>query len=226
MKISIIIPVYNEKKTIIELIKKVKKVNLKNIKKEIIIVDDHSRDGTRDLLKAIKGCKIVLHEKNMGKGSAIRTGLKYATGDIILIQDADLEYDPKDYPKLIQPITEGKTKVVYGSRFLKRHKARYRIYYLGNIILSWITRILYLRRITDMETCYKVFKSEVIKKISIKAKRFELEPEITAKILKGRYRIIEVPVSYKCRSFKNGKKITWKDGLKAIGYLIKYRFVD
>lgn len=225
-KLSIIIPTYNERNTILEIINKVEKVDIGKIKKEIIIIDDCSKDGTRELLKRIKNHKIFYHEKNKGKGSAIKTGLKHSTGDLILIQDADLEYDPNDYPNLIRPIIEGKTKVVYGSRFLKKHKARYRIYYIGNIILSLITRTFYLRKITDMETCYKVFKKEVIKNIKLKAERFDFEPEITVKIIKKGYKIIEVPIWYKCRAFKEGKKITWKDGLKAAWCLIKYRFID
>jgi glycosyltransferase involved in cell wall biosynthesis len=226
MKLSIIIPVFNESKTILQVIDKINKVNLGNVKKEIIIVDDFSTDGTREILKKLKGYKIIFHEKNMGKGAALRTGFSNAGGNIILIQDADLEYEPNDYPKLIQPIIDGRTKVVFGSRFLKEHKARYKIFYLGNILLSFITRTLYSQRITDMETCYKVFKKEVLKGISFKAERFEIEPEITAKIIKKGYKILEVPVYYKCRDFKEGKKISWKDGVKAIYYLIKYRFSD
>ncbi len=226
MKLSIIIPTYNERKTILEILNRINKVKLNKIEKEIIIVDDFSTDGTRDILKKTKDCKIFFHEKNKGKGSAIRTGLKHSTGGIILIQDADLEYNPNDYPKLIGPILNKKSKVVYGSRFSKKHKAKYKVYYLGNIILSLITRVLYLRKITDMETCYKVFRKDVIKSIRLKAKRFDFEPEITAKLIKKGYKIIEVPIGYKCRDFKEGKKITWKDGLKAAFYLLKYRFVD
>jgi len=226
MKLSIIIPVYNEKETILKILEKIKNVRLGNIKKEIIIIDDFSKDGTRELLRKLRKYKIFFHEKNKGKGSAIRTGLKHSTGNLILIQDADLEYDPNDYPRLIKPILDGKTSVVYGSRFLIKRKARYKVYYLGNIILSWITRILYSRRITDMETCYKIFKKEVIKDINLKAKRFDFEPEITVKIIKKGYKIMEIPIWYKCRAFKEGKKITWKDGVKAIWYLLKYRFVN
>ena len=226
MKLSIIIPVYNEKNTILKLIKTVENVDVGKTKKELILIDDFSTDSTRDLLKKIQNHKIFYHTKNKGKGSAIRTGLNHATGDIIIIQDADLEYNPNEYPNLLRPILEGKTKVVYGSRFLKKHKAKYLLYYLGNILLSLITRILYFRKITDMETCYKVFKREVINNINLKSKRFDFEPEITAKIIKKGYKIIEVPVSYKCRDFKEGKKISWKDGVKAIWYLLKYRFVD
>jgi len=226
MKLSIIIPTYNEKKTLLKLLKKVEKVNIGKITKEIIIVDDFSTDGTRDLLKNIKKHKIFYHTKNKGKGSAIRTALKHITGDIIIIQDADLEYDPNEYPKLLKPILEGETKVVYGSRFMKKHNPKYKLYYLGNIFLSIFARILYARKITDMETCYKVFKREVFDNIKLKAKRFDFEPEITAKIIKKGYKIIEVSIQYQCRDFKEGKKISWRDGVKAIWCLFKYRFID
>jgi len=227
-KLSIIIPVYNEEKTIAEVINRVLNVQLKNIEKEIIIVDDFSTDNTREILKKINNnkTKILYHAKNMGKGSAIRTALKYVTGDIILIQDADLEYKPEEHPKLIKPILDKKTKIVYGSRFTKQHKPRYLFYYMGNLILTFITNLLYNSNITDMETCYKVFTKDVIKNLKLKAKRFDFEPEITAKILKKHYKIYEVPISYKCRAVKEGKKITWKDGIKAIYYLMKYRFID
>ena len=224
--LSIIIPAYNEEKNIKTVIEKVNSVNLDSIKKEIIVVDDFSTDGTRESLKKIKNIKVFYHKKNMGKGSAVRTGLKHATGDIIIIQDADLEYDPNDYPKLINPILNGKTKVVFGSRFLKKHNARYKFYYLGNRFLSIITTLLYFRKISDMETCYKAFRTDVIKNIRLRAKRFDIEPEITAKIIKQGYKILEVPIWYKCRSFNEGKKISWKDGVKAIYYLVKYRFMD
>lgn len=230
MKLSIIIPVYNEKKTILELIKKVKEVSV-NLEKEIIIVDDCSTDGTTELLSKLKDVKVIFHKTNQGKGAAIKTALKHITGDIILIQDADLEYEPKDYPQLIKPILEGKTKVVYGSRFKGKKilaKERWKIpsHYIGNILLSLITTLLYGRYITDMETGYKVFTKDVIDNITLNAKGFEFEPEITVKILKKGYKIIEVPISYKSRSFNEGKKITWKDGVKALWYLIKYRFTN
>lgn len=232
--ISVIIPVYNEKENILKIIKKVENVK---IKKEIVIVDDYSIDGTRDLLKKIKNpdINIFYHKKNCGKGRAVRTGLSHAKGDIIIIQDADLEYDPNDYYSLIKPIQEGKTDVVYGSRYLKKFDAKHfvkeglfvvAIHYVGNKLLTKITQILYNTNITDMETCYKVFKKDAIKDIKLRAKRFDLEPELTAKFLKRGYKICEVPISYKARGFKEGKKITWKDGIKALYYLIKYRFID
>jgi len=231
MILSIIIPVYNEKNTISQLLKKVENVDLGSIKKDIIIVDDGSADGTREVLRKIKNHKVFFHNINQGKGSAIRTGLKHANGDIIIIQDADLEYDPNEYPKLLKPILERKTKVVYGSRFLERpllSKERWGIpsHYIGNKLLSIVTSLLYQKWISDMETCYKVFTREVLNSITLRAKRFDFEPEITAKILKKGYKIIEVPIKYKHRSFKEGKKISWKDGVKAIYYLLKYRFVN
>ena len=231
MKLSIVIPAYDEEKTILEVIKKVKKVRLNNITKEIIIVDDFSEDNTRRILSKINdsNIKLFLHKKNMGKGAAIRTGLKYATGDIILIQDADLEYDPVEYGKLLNPIMENKTKVVYGSRLdaIKRNlKKMYKLHYFGNLFLTIMTNILYGAKISDMETGYKVFKREVIEDIKLKAKRFDFEPEITAKILKKGYRIKEVPINFMGRKFNEGKKITWVDGIKALYYLIKYRFID
>ena len=228
MKLSIIIPVYNEEKTILEIIKKVK---LKKITKEIIVVDDASTDNTRKLLSKLKNgsIKIFFHQKNQGKGAAIRTGLKHAIGDIILIQDADLEYNPKEYEKLLKPIIENKTKVVYGSRLeaiRKNLKNMYKLHYVGNLFLTFLTNLLYSTNITDMETGYKVFRKEVIKDMRLRAKRFDFEPEITAKILKRGYKIKEVPIDFVGRNFNEGKKITWKDGIKALYYLIKYRFID
>ena len=227
-KLSILIPAYNEEKTINEVISAVLKVSLKNIKKEIIIVDDFSTDNTKNILKKIKNksVKIFFHEKNLGKGSAIRTALRHATGNIILVQDADLEYSPEEYPKILEPIIKNRAKVVYGSRFTKQHRPRYKIYYFGNLVLTFITNLLYNSRISDMETGYKAFKREVVKDIKLKAKKFDFEPEITAKILKRGYKIYEVPITYKSRSIKEGKKIGWKDGIEAVYYLIKYRFTD
>ena len=231
MKLSIIMPVYNEEKTILKVISRVKNARLWNIKKEIIVVDDFSRDGTRKLLERLQDrrLKVFFHEKNRGKGAAIRTALKHATGDIMLIQDADLEYNPKEYRKLLKPIINGKAKVVYGSRLAsirKNLKKMYKLHYFGNLFLTVITSALYGAEITDMETGYKVFKREVIKNMSLKAKRFDFEPEITAKILKKGYKITEVPIDFMGRKFSEGKKITWKDGVKALLYLIKYRFTD
>lgn len=231
MKLSIIIPAYNEEKSILEAINKVKRVKLENITKEIIIIDDFSTDNTKEILTKLKdsSLKIFFHQKNHGKGAAIRTALKHATGDIILIQDADLEYDPIEYEKLLKPIIENETKVVYGSRLnaiKKNLQKMYKLHYLGNLFLTIMTNILYGAKITDMETGYKVFRKEVIENINLKAKRFDFEPEITAKILKKGYKITEVPINFIGREFNEGKKITWKDGVKALYYLIKYRFTD
>ena len=226
MKLSIVIPVYNEKNTIKKLITIVNSVDIGKMEKEIIVVDDYSTDGTREVLKKISNIKVFFHPKNKGKGAALRTGFRHVTGDITLVQDADLEYDPNDYPRLLKPILDGETNVVFGSRFTKQHKARYGYLYLGNIFLSILTSVIYFRKITDMETCYKVIKTSVLKKIKLKSRRFDFEPEITAKIIKRGEKIIEVPIWYKCRDFNEGKKISWKDGVKAVWYLIKFRFVN
>ena len=231
LKLSIIIPVYNEERTILRVIKEVKTVKLDNISKEIIVVDDYSIDQTRHILKKLKGksIKVFYHKKNMGKGAAIRTGLKNCTGDIILIQDADLEYNPNEYKKLLNPIMEGKAKIVYGSRLeaIRRNlKSMYKLHYIGNLFLTLATNLLYGTKISDMETGYKVFRREVIKNISLRANYFDFEPEITAKILKKGYKICEVPINFVGRKFEEGKKITWVDGVKAVYCLIKYRFVD
>ena len=227
MKLSIIIPAYNERSTIKEIIKKVKEVKLP-IEKEIIVVDDGSTDGTTEIIKEMEKeiDKVVYHGKNRGKGAAIRSGIKVATGELILIQDADLEYDPEDYEKLLRPILKGKAQVVYGSRFTGERKNMFFTHWIGNRFLTLITNILYGTTLSDMETCYKLFKREVIKDIKIKSDRFNFEPEITAKILKKKIRIYEVPISYSGREYSEGKKISWKDGIIALWTLIKYRFVD
>ena len=231
LKLSVIIPVYNEENTIKNVIDKVKKVHIKGISKEIIVIDDFSTDRTRNALEKIKdkSLKVLHHKKNIGKGAAIRTGLQNATGDIILIQDADLEYDPKEYEKLLSPLIKNKVDVVYGSRLnsiRKNMKNMYKLHYIGNLFLTLMTNLLYGVRITDMETGYKVFRKEVVKGMHIKANRFDFEPEITAKILKKGYKIFEVPISFAGRRFDEGKKTTWKDGVQAAYYLVKYRFFD
>lgn len=225
MKLSVIIPVFNEKKTLSEIIDRVQKVALE---KEIILVDDCSTDGTRDLLPSFtaQNIKVVLQEKNQGKGAAIRRGIKEASGDYVIIQDADLEYDPQEYIKLIIPIIEGKAQVVYGSRFLGAHKFSTLSHFLGNKMLTWLTDLLYESALTDMETCYKLIPARLIKSIPLRADRFDFEPEITAKILKRGIKIREVPISYRGREFAEGKKISWKDGFAAIWALLKYRFYD
>lgn len=229
MKLSVIVPVYNERGTLVEAIQAVVAVDRVD---EIIIVDDGSTDGTRDLYPQIAAMddriKIWLHKRNQGKGAALRTGFKKASGDIFLIQDADLEYDPRDYYALIQPIEEGRAAVVYGSRFRGGPtKAMFFWHMIGNKFLTTVTNILYNTILTDMETCYKVFRADVIRDIPLRAKGFEFEPEITSKVLKRGYRIYEVPISYNGREFDEGKKLNpWKEGPKAFYYLVKYRFVD
>ncbi len=229
MKLSVIIPVYNEFETVEPAVKAVLAIDLVD---EVVIVDDGSTDGTLDLYPGIAELDgrihIYKHEKNQGKGAAVRTGFGKATGEIFLIQDADLEYDPRDYPALVQPIEEGKVVVVYGSRFRGGPtKTMFFAHMLGNKFLTLVTNILYNTIITDMETCYKVFRADVVKDIPLRAKGFEFEPEITSKILKRGHRIYEVPISYNGREFDEGKKLNpWKEGPKALYYLIKYRFVD
>jgi glycosyltransferase involved in cell wall biosynthesis len=225
MKLSVIIPVYNEKETILKILEKVQKVP---IEKEIIIIDDGSNDGTTEILKNIKdkNIKTIFKKVNEGKGSAIREGLKYVKGEIIVIQDADLEYEPMDWIKMVELIEEKNVDVVYGSRVLGRGKKSSLFFYLGGRILSIITNILYNAQITDEPTCYKMFKKKVIKSIELKCKGFEFCPEITAKIRKKGYKIYEVPISYNPRSIKEGKKIRLKDGIMAIWTLIKYRLIN
>ena len=225
MKISIVIPCFNEKNTILDIIEKVKREN--NYQKEIIVIDDFSTDGTREILQEkIKNNidKLILNEKNFGKGYSVRQGIKVATGDIILIQDADLEYDPLDYPKLIEPINKGYADVVYGSRFIGSDEKRVLFFWhsLGNFVLTTLSNILSNINLTDMENCYKVFKSNIIKNIILEENRFGFEPEVTAKIAKKKCRIYEVGIKYYGRTYEQGKKIGWKDGISAIRCIIKY----
>ncbi|MFZ2054494.1 MAG: glycosyltransferase family 2 protein [Candidatus Aminicenantales bacterium] len=228
MKLSVIVPVYNERQTIGEIIRRVQAVDLGR-EKEIIVVDDGSTDGTREALQSLDlpGLRIVLHEKNKGKGAALRTGFDRAEGDIILIQDADLEYDPREYPELLVPILDGRADVVYGSRFLGGpHRVLYFWHYVGNRFLTTFSNMLSNLNLTDMETCYKVFRRDILKKINLKSPRFGFEPEITVKLAKLRCRIYEVPISYSGRDYAEGKKIGWKDGLAALFHLIRFRFFD
>lgn len=226
-KITILIPVYNEVNTLMQMVEKVEQTNFCNLEKEIILIDDCSDDGTKELYKNIPH-KVLYHNYNQGKGAALRTGLTEATGDIIIIQDADLEYDPIDYIPLIKLILDGHADVCYGSRLTGGKPSRSFMFthLLGNKFLSLLTNILYGSTLTDMETCYKAFRTEFIKDITIKSDRFDFEPEITAKVLKKHARLYELPISYYGREFSEGKKITWRDGIFAIIALIKYRFTD
>jgi len=225
MKLSVIIPVYNERATILEILKKVTSVP---VEKEIIIIDDGSTDGTKEILKEIQdtqNLKIIFKYKNEGKGAAIREGLQYVSGDIVVIQDADLEYDPMDWLKMLNIIQGKKADVVYGSRVLGRGEKSSLTFYLGGRFLSFLANILYRTKITDEPTCYKMFRRDVIRSIKLNCKGFEFCPEVTAKIAKKGYKIYEVSVNYKARKIKEGKKIRWKDGMIAIWTLIKYRFL-
>lgn len=227
MNLSVIIPVYNEAHNISEILKRVQATKLA---KEIVIVDDGSKDGTRDILSKLDGKKkvrVILHEQNQGKGAAVVTGLKAAKGDVLLIQDADLEYNPRDYPVLLQPIEEGVADVVYGSRFLGGpHRVTMFWHLVANKLLTFMTNILYNTILTDMETGYKVFRREVIEGMTIKAKRFNFEPEFTAKVLKSNHRIFEVPISFNPRDYSQGKKIKLRDAFEAVWALLKYRIMD
>jgi len=226
MKLSIIMPVFNEKDTIEKILEKVRAVPLE---KEILIVDDCSTDGTADILARLDFPEVVVlrHDKNRGKGAAVRTGLKRCTGNAVIIQDADLEYDPGEYIRLLKPILDGQADVVFGNRFFGGpQRVLYFWHYCGNRLLTLFTNILYNVNLHDMETCYKVFRKDALDGIEIKSDRFGFEPEITAKMIKAKKRLYEVPISYYGRTYEEGKKITWKDGLKAVATLIRFRFRD
>lgn len=225
MKLSIVIPCYNEKNTIQDIVTAVK--NSPIPEKEIIIVDDYSTDGTRDVLKnsiTSQVDKVIYHEKNQGKGAALRTGFKHATGDVVVVQDADLEYDPKEYSILMEPIVSGQADVVFGSRFMSNrpHRVVYFWHRMGNHLLTLLSNMFTNLNLTDMETCYKMFRREIIQSIEIEESRFGFEPEITAKVAALRCRIYEVGISYYGRTYEEGKKIGWKDGFRAIYAIIKY----
>ncbi|MBI2385611.1 MAG: glycosyltransferase family 2 protein [Elusimicrobia bacterium] len=225
--LSILIPVYNEKDTVLELLRRVEAAEIPAAK-QIVIVDDGSTDGTRELLKDLGGrAKVVLHERNRGKGAALRTALAHATGELVIVQDADLEYDPADYPALLVPLLDGRADAVYGSRFLGGpHRVLFFWHYFGNMVFTLITNVLYNINLTDMGTCYKVFLTEKIKAVPLRSERFGIEAEITAKICKRRMRIYEVPISYSGRTYEEGKKITWKDGFSYLLCLLRYRVLD
>jgi len=238
MKLSIIIPVFNEEKTISEILKRVNEVKISGVEKQIIVVNDGSTDATASQIQnsklKIQNLEYIEHQKNQGKGAAIRTGIKNATGDYIIIQDADLEYNPKDIEKLVEPVLSGKSKVVYGTRlnrlpsFSREERTpQFLLHYIGNKFLSLLTSILYGQWITDMETCYKLFPKRAVEDVGLNARGFEFEPEITAKLLKKGYKISEVPISTKPRGYDEGKKLnTFKDGSIAFWTLIKYRFTN
>jgi glycosyltransferase involved in cell wall biosynthesis len=227
--LSVVIPVYNEKNTIREIVRSVEAVSLPGIAKEILLVDDFSTDGTRDILKdqfdGRDGLRILYHDRNRGKGAALRTGIAQTKGDIVLIQDADLEYDPQEYPKLLAPILVGKADVVYGSRFAGGESKRVLFYWhsLGNKFLTHLSNMFTNINLTDMETCYKVFRGEIIRKIRIEEDRFGFEPEVTSKVARMGCRIYEVGIGYSGRTYAEGKKINWQDGVRAIWCILKYR---
>jgi glycosyltransferase involved in cell wall biosynthesis len=227
MKLSILIPVFNEIKTLEELIAQVRAVDLE---KELIVVDDGSTDGTRAVLaekiEPLPDVRVFYHDRNMGKGAAIRTAQQYITGELVIIQDADLEYDPKDYLTLIEPIEQDKADVVYGSRFLGSHRVFLFWHRVANYLLTQLTNILYDTILTDMETCYKVFRADIFKNVTIKSNRFDFEPEITAKVFKQKCRVFEVPIYYAGRDYTEGKKIGIKDAFAAVWTLFKFRFTD
>jgi glycosyltransferase involved in cell wall biosynthesis len=224
---SVIVPVFNERNTVAEIIRRVRAVSLP-LDMDVVVVDDGSSDGTEKILAALEDStvRVITHPTNRGKGAAIRTGMENVRGDLILVQDADLEYDPEDWPKMLEPLMRGKAQVVYGSRFTGERKNMFPSHWLGNRFLTLVTNILYRSTLSDMETCYKLFDRRVLEGITIRSQRFEFEPEITAKILRRGYRIYEVPISYAGREMSEGKKISWRDGIGALYTLVRYRLTS
>jgi glycosyltransferase involved in cell wall biosynthesis len=224
--LSVVMPVYNERETIEEIIRRVLAVP---VRIELIVVDDGSKDGTRDILAELQrelGFRLFLQERNQGKGAALRRGFENVSGDLVVIQDADLEYSPEEYPELIELICQGRADVVYGSRFLGRHRVFMFSHYLGNRIVTFLTNVLYNTMLTDMETCYKVMRAEIVRDLRLESNGFGIEPEMTAKIFKRGCRVYEIPITYDGRGYDQGKKITWRDGFVALWVLLKYRFRD
>jgi glycosyltransferase involved in cell wall biosynthesis len=224
-RLTVILPVFNERTTVAEIVRRMRAVALPLVL-DVVVVDDGSSDGSDKVLAAIEDStvRVITHPVNRGKGAAVRTGLEHATGDLILIQDADLEYDPDDWPRLLEPILKGKATVVYGSRFTGERKNMLPLHWIGNRFLSLVTNLLYSSTLSDMETCYKLFPRSVVDGITLESNRFDFEPEITAKLLRRGYRIYEVPISYAGREPDEGKKITWRDGFGALRALVRYRF--
>ncbi|HJS57722.1 MAG TPA: glycosyltransferase family 2 protein [Vicinamibacteria bacterium] len=224
--LSVVMPVYNERATVEEIVGRVLAVP---VRKELIAVDDFSTDGSRELLDRLaseKGFRLLKQDRNQGKGAAVRRGVAEASGDVIVVQDADLEYSPEEYPELLDLIVKGKADAVFGSRFIGRHRCFLFSHYLANLFLNLVTNLLYNTTMTDMETCFKAVRADLMKSLALKSNRFGIEPEITAKLFKRRARVYEVPITYEGRDYSEGKKITWRDGFPALWTLIKYRFTD
>jgi len=232
MRLSVVMPVYNERATVEEIARRVLAVDLP-LERELIIVDDGSTDGTRDVLDRLgetlgdERVRVIKHDRNRGKGAAVRTAIAATTGEFVIIQDADLEYDPKDYVPMLEPLLDGRADVVFGSRFLGGpHRVLYFWHYVGNKLITFLANAMYNINLTDMETCYKAFRGDIVRELTLRSNRFGIEPELTAKVCRLKLRIYEVPISYSGRSYEEGKKITWRDGLKAIGTILRFRFFN